>query len=77
MKEATILSLNFIVICLIGNTIAATHFVKGTGFVGLSNRYTDGKRTGGIINYDRYCWAYKHYLNQVDNENDRYVLQNQ
>ena len=77
MKEATILSLHFIVFCLIGNTIAASHFVYGTGFVGISDSFHDGNRTGGIINHDIYCWAYKAYLNKVDNENDEYVLQNQ
>ena len=71
MKEATILSLHFIVFCLIGNTIAASHFVYGTGFVGISDSFHDGNRTGGIINYDIYCWAYK------GNKNDEYVLQNQ
>ena len=59
MKEATILSLHFIVFCLIGNTIAASHFVYGHGFVGISDSYHGGNRTGGIINYDIYCWAYK------------------
>ena len=55
MKEAAILSLHFIVFCFIGNTIAATHFVDGTGFVALSDSFTGGNRAGGIINYDRYC----------------------
>ena len=55
MKEATILSLHFIVFCLIGNTIAASHFVYGTGFVGISDSFHDGNRTGGIIDNDIYC----------------------